>query len=126
MGCTVKKETVHKYCCNCKEICIPGATPLCGRCDECDNCCGRCLVREVHKLVVYPAIKETPVRTCTVVGWTCPHCGCEVNGNATPAAAPAAPAPAPPELPTRLPPPPKTTDAAPVQPETASRGMPGF
>ncbi|MGA2255080.1 MAG: hypothetical protein ABSG53_10495 [Thermoguttaceae bacterium] len=123
--CTTKKTAEHKYCCACKDICIPGVTPICGRCDNCDtgnnggqDCCDcRCRVREVHKLVVHPVTKETPARVCTVQ-WVCPNCS--GNGSAptlAPSVAPAAPLPAappPPPSTNRLPPPPKTTDIAPL------------
>lgn len=129
--CTTKKTTEHKYCCACKEICIPGVSRIgqgcencgngCGTCDPCNNGCQdgcdcRCRVREVHKLMVCPVSKEKPVRECTVQ-WVCPNCnncgGC--GATAAPAAAPAAPGPAAPapNAP-RLPPPPKTTQAAPT------------
>jgi len=147
MGCTTKTETIHKYCCACKDICIPGPTRLCDRGGDacnggesgccangggengcCDNGGCNCRVRTVHKLVVCPEKKEHCVRTCTVA-WTCPNCGCGVDqGGAvvTPPApvkpAPAAPAPNP----QRLPPAPKTTDAAPLPPEIAHHGGSGF
>ena len=135
MTCDTKKETVHKYGCHCKWICLPPVTPACG-CDCCDNGnsngngndCGCCEIRCVHKLVVFPATKETPVKKCTVL-WTCPKCGygpcCDGAAvPATPAPAPNAPAPA--AEPLRLPPPPKTTDASPAPSDVANRGLQGF
>jgi hypothetical protein len=140
MTCDTKKETVHKYCCTCKWICLPPVTPACG-CKQCDNSnnncedCGCCQIRKVHKLVVYPTTKETPITKCTVL-WTCPKCGYGPCGDGVaapgttvqpPAPAPTMPAPAPAKEPSRLPPPPKTTDAAPQQPvEVATRGLQGF
>ncbi len=137
--CTTKKTTVHEYCCACKEICIPGVTRIgerneccensgagnggCKPCDPCNNGCQdgcdcRCRVREIHKLMVCPVTKETPVRACTVQ-WVCPNCsncgGC--GATAAPGAAPPMPGPAaPPPAPNtnRLPSPPKTTNIAPV------------
>ena len=35
--CTTKKTTEHKYCCTCKEICIPGVTRIGERCEGCEN-----------------------------------------------------------------------------------------
>ncbi len=119
IGCTTKKETTHGYCCVCKPMCVPGVTPILGRCDGCNNCndgnsasatgcaagCGdpgcqdgcdcRCRVHEVSKLVIHPQTKETQVRTCTVQ-WVCPKCGAcggECGATAAPSAAPAAPGP---------------------------------
>ena len=106
MTCDIKKETVHKYGCTCKWICLPPITPpACGCCCErCDNgsgnsngnCedCGCCEIRCVHKLLVCPVTKETPVRKCTVL-WTCPKCGygpcCDGSAEpATPMPAPSA------------------------------------
>jgi hypothetical protein len=101
--CETKKETVHKYCCKCKEICIPGVTPICcankggccdnsgacnggctTACDPCnDGCCDggncHCRLHCVHKLMVCPQTKEHCVRGCTVT-YTCPHCGDCCNG----------------------------------------------
>src|SRR5271157_4994106 len=37
--CETKKETIHKYCCKCKDICIPGVTRIGERCDG-GNACG--------------------------------------------------------------------------------------
>ena len=91
--CTMKKTTIHEHCCKCKEICIPGIAPLCHGCDACD-CCNsgcktecdcHCRVREVHKLMVCPVTKETPVRECTVQ-WVCPKCS---QGNFAPSVTPA-------------------------------------
>jgi hypothetical protein len=135
MTCDTKKETVHTYGCHCKWICLPPVTPACG-CDRCDNGngngngedCGCCQIRCVHKLVVCPVTKETPVKKCTVL-WTCPKCGygpC-CDGSAAPAnPAPAPSAPAPAAEPMRLPPPPKTTDSAPAPAVAANRGLQGF
>ena len=133
--CATKKTSEHKYCCKCKDICIPGVTRLCDRGQGCENCngsangcgacdpgcqdCGdcRCRVREIHKLTVFSVTKETPVRECTVQ-WACPNCSnCGACGTTTaPSMAPATPgpaAPAPAPSTNRLPPPPKTTDLAP-------------
>ena len=133
MTCDTKKETVHKYGCACKWICLPPVTPVCGR-DCCDNgnsnCkdCECCEIRCVHKLVVCPVTKETPIKKCTVL-WTCPKCGygpC-IDGPAVPAMpAPAPSAPASAIEPLRLPPPPKTTDAGPAPSAEADRGLQGF
>ena len=120
--CGTKKTAEHRYCCGCKEICVPSPTCL-GRgnpCDPCNNCCQdncdcHCRIHEVHKLMVFSVTKETPVRQCTVQ-WVCPRCS---QSGGQPAAAPASPAPAPvAPAPTinRLPPPPKTT-SAPTAPE---------
>jgi len=121
--CTTKKTTEHKYCCGCKEICVPGVTGICGKCNPCcdnggqENCDCHCRVHEVHKLMVFPATKERPVKQCTVQ-WVCPNCS--GGSNSAPAAvpstapAPAAPPPAPGAKSSRLPPPPKTTDATPL------------
>jgi hypothetical protein len=156
MTCTTKTETTHKYSCLCKDLCVPGVTPMFGRCDNGDNCgnsaacsggcatgacdpaCGgcqdscdcNCRVYEVHKLVIHPVTKETPVRTCTVL-WTCPNCSnaasCGTGG--APGMAPAAPgpttAPAPAPPANRLPPPPKVTDVAP-SPEDIRMARAGF
>jgi hypothetical protein len=142
--CETKKETVHKYCCKCKDICIPGVTPICqsgsaccdnsgangsggatgcATCDPCqDGCDCRCRVRTVHKLMVCPETKEHCVKGCTVT-WACPHCGDCGSGcgeaTAVPSVAPAtpgptAPAPAPAPKTDRLPPAPKTTNLAPM------------
>ena len=115
MTCMTKKTTEHKYCCKCKDICIPGVTRLGERCEGCENCggcangcgacdpcnngcqdCGdcRCRVREVHKLMVCPVTKEHCVRACTVQ-WACPNCGNCGGCGATPAPSmtPAAPGP---------------------------------
>ena len=144
--CDTKKETTHEYCCARKEICIPRVTPICqgGRgCDDSggcvagcdtgssnnrceDSCAGRCRVREVHKLMIHPVTKEVPVRKYSVA-WTCPNCGncgsCE--STAAPAAVPVAPSPASPApSPKRLPPPPKTTQAAPVPSEVGALRLP--
>jgi hypothetical protein len=144
MSCDVKKDTIHKYGCTCKWICLPPVTPACGGCcNQCENSntssncddCGCCQIRCIHKLVVCPVTKETPIKTCTVL-WTCPKCGygpcCDgapAPGAGTtqpPPAMPTMPAPAPKE-PSRLPPPPKTTDSAPRQPDVvAKRGLQGF
>ena len=103
--------------------CATGGAAGCGGCDPgCqDGCDCRCRVHEVSKLVIHPQTKETQVRTCTVQ-WVCPKCGAcggECGGTAAPSVAPAAtgptaapPAPAP--AANRLPPPPKTTDYAPL------------
>src|SRR5580704_12271246 len=70
LTCDTKKETVHKYGCACKWICFPPVTPAC-ECDRCDNSngncndCGCCQIRCIHKLVVCPVTKETPVKKCT-------------------------------------------------------------
>ncbi len=129
MTCDTKKETIHKYSCACKWICLPPVTPVCG-CDRCDNgngnCedCDCCKIRCVHKLVICPVPKETPVKKCTVL-WTCPKCGYGPCGDGS--VVPATPAPVgPPAEPLRLPPPPKTTDAPPAQPQVANRGLQGF
>ena len=118
---TTKKVVEYKYRCVCQDICIPGVTPLCKKCDGCDGCCdsgnngcqescgGKCCVRETHKLVKYPVIKEVPVRKCTVE-WVCPHCGqCnQCDSTSAPTVAPIAPNPAPPApLPRALPSAPK-------------------
>ena len=39
MGCAPKKETIHEYCCKCKDICIPGVTRV-GDCRPCSDKCG--------------------------------------------------------------------------------------
>ena len=130
MYCDVKKETIHKYGCTCKWICLPPVTPVCGR-DCCDNQqsneCECCQIRCVHKLLVCPTPKETPVKKCVVL-WTCPKCGYGPCGDGAPApATPAPSSPAPATEPSHLPPPPKVTGTAPVQPElVADRGMQGF
>jgi hypothetical protein len=90
--CATKKITEYKYGCVCEELCIPGITRLAPRCRSCEDssrcagacdtgngsgqegCEGRCLVREVPKLVKYPVTKEVPVRKCRVE-WVCPKCG---------------------------------------------------
>ena len=36
--CTTKKTTEHKYCCTCKDICVPGVTRIGERCEGCENC----------------------------------------------------------------------------------------
>jgi hypothetical protein len=126
--CETKKEAIHKYCCTCKDICIPRVTPICQSGECCENGCdGCCRVREIHKLVIHPATKEHQVRVCTV-SWTCPRCGS--NAPATiPSVAPAAPAaptaPVPAPGARRLPPPPKTTDIAPLPEDTRMAGA-GF
>jgi hypothetical protein len=132
IGCTTKSETTHKYTCVCKEICVPAVTPIFGRCESCENCgacatgCAacdpagtgcqdgcNCRIHEVHKLVVHPVTKETPVRTCTVV-WTCPNCS-NCGTTAVPSVAPAVPGPAAPAPnANRLPPPAKTTGITPL------------
>ena len=156
MTCETKKTTEHKYCCKCKEICIPGVTRIGERCDSCDNCgaCGggcnacdpcnngcqdscdcRCRIREVHKLVVCPVTKEHCVRACTVQ-WVCPncsHCG-SCDATSAPSVAPTAPAPAAPAAPVapapssnRLPPPPKTnTTSMPPVLEDVGTAQAGF
>ncbi len=140
--CETKKETVHKYCCKCKDLCIPGVTP-CGchggeccdnngacnggcatGCDPCEKGCGdcRCRVIEVHKLMVCPVTKEHCVRGCTVT-WACPKCGDCCGGcdalpptNAVPAApGKAAPAPAPAPNSNTAPPPPKVTSTSAIE-----------
>ena len=127
--CETKKTTVHKFCCNCKEICVPGVTRVCGACENCNDsgnggqdCCDcRCRVHEVHKLMVCPATKEHCVRGCTVE-WVCPN-GCGCQSVSAPGAAPAAPgpaAPAPAPSTNRLPPPPRTTDVAPLPQDVQS------
>ena len=90
--CVPKTTTEHKYCCKCKEICIPGVShpgegcEHCGECGACDGGCNacdpckqgcqdggncHCRVREIHKLMVCPVTKETHVKQCTVQ-WVCP------------------------------------------------------
>jgi hypothetical protein len=130
--CGTKKETIHKYGCVCKYICLPPVTPLLGRCEPCDSgnhsCsdCGHCKVRAVNKLVICPVTKETTTKECAVK-WTCPKCGCGYESNSAAPSVPAGPSsPAPAPAPQRLPPPPRVTDAAPSQPEVVSRGMPQF
>ena len=145
--CTTKKTTEHKHCCTCKDICIPGVTRIGQRCEGCDNCGGcangcsacdpcnngcqdccdcRCRVREVHKLMVCPATKETPVRACTVK-WVCPNCshcgGCEATSAPTvsPPAAPGPTAPPPAPSSSKLPPP-RTTDVAPLPEDLRTAG----
>jgi len=119
--CTTKKTTEHKYCCGCKEICVPGVTRICDKCNECcenggqENCDCHCRIHEVHKLMIHPVTKETPVKQCTVL-WVCPTCSnCATTAPAPAAATPMAPGAPPTPAPNanRLPPPPKTTDAAP-------------
>jgi hypothetical protein len=107
-SCTTKKVTEYKYVCKCEDMCVPGVTPICKKCQSCENsgecavagdtcnngcqegCGGRCLVREVHKLTKYPVTKDVPVRKCTVE-WVCPQCDC--HGNCAEGAAPSAPMP---------------------------------
>jgi hypothetical protein len=142
--CTTKTETMHKYCCACKDICIPGVQHLgckggcggesCGGCESgccaggCDPCkkdCGdcRCVVKTVHKLLVCPETKEHCVRGCTVT-WACPKCGecgseCGGCGGGPAPAAPSqgAPAPAPAPAPngSKLPPAPKVTSTSAIE-----------
>ncbi len=84
-----KKVTKHEYTCLCEDICIPGCSCCCNHCRNCgcDNgnngcqegcgcgCGGKCLVRDVSRLVIHPVVTEVPVKKCTVE-WVCPHCGC--------------------------------------------------
>jgi hypothetical protein len=141
-GCTTKKVTNHRYDVVCKELCIPGVTPVrkrgdcAGGCDTggCNNGCGscgegHCRVREVHQLVKYPVTKEVPVKTCTVTGWTCPNCG-GCGGQPSSAAAPAQPTAAPkavvpvPKPAAPLPPAPRTTEIAPRLPQVTTVQVP--
>jgi hypothetical protein len=115
LGCEMKKVTDYKYCCKCKDICIPGVTPCLGRGDCCEPCV-KCCVRTVHELVKIPVTKEVPTRTSSVT-WFCPRCQpCPVEGgSAAPQAAPTAPVPpAPRALPPIPPAPPKSTGLAPL------------
>ncbi len=87
--CAPKKVTKHEYTCLCEDICIPGCSCCCNHCRNCgcDNgnngcqegcgcgCGGKCLVRDVSRLVIHPVVTEVPVKKCTVE-WVCPHCGC--------------------------------------------------
>ncbi len=134
--CDTKKETIHKYGCTCKYICLPPVTPICGKCNECcennGNCCEKdchCMIRAVNKLLICPATKETPVKKCTVC-WVCPSCGCQCDVGTVAPAAPAGssvPAPAPAPAPQQqLPPPPKTTEVVPLPPTVAARDLQGF
>jgi hypothetical protein len=156
MTCETKKTTEHKYCCECKDVCIPGVTRIGERCGGCDNsgACGggcaagcnacdpanngcqdncdcRCRVRTVHKLMVCPVTKETQVKACTVT-WTCPNCGgcggCG-EGTAVPGVGPAAPAPtapAPPPSSNRLPPAPPKTTNLAPMPEDIHTARTGY
>jgi len=98
-----------------------GDCGTCGGCggDACNNgcqeSCGKCCIHEVRKLVVYPCVKEVPVRKCWIE-WVCPKCGDCCNGQ--PAATPAQPTPAPtptaPAPAVRLPGPPQATGVTPL------------
>jgi hypothetical protein len=126
---TAKKTTVYKLSCSCETVCIPGVSPPCRRCECCDgsakggdSCqeeCGCCRVREIHKLVKCPVTKEECVKKCTVE-WTCPKCGkcgaCETT-SAPAGASPATPAPT--AAPLRIVP--KTTSLAPLPAQLGSR-----
>ncbi|MGD0897352.1 MAG: hypothetical protein ABR915_05910 [Thermoguttaceae bacterium] len=123
--CTTKKVTEYKYTCCCEDKCLLCPSCRCSKCCDncagsggcatggdtsnngCQECCGKCKVCEVKKLIKCPCVKEVPVRQCTVE-WVCPKCGnCGEGGSTSaPAAAPSAPAPG-------LPPPPKSTGLAP-------------
>jgi hypothetical protein len=123
--CTTKKVVEYKYCCECKDICIPGVTPLLkGCCGNCQSCCegGHCCARETHKLLKYPVTKEVPVRQCTVE-WVCPNCS---GSGQAPSEAPAAPAPAvqPRQRPSTPLPPPRTTEAPIPMPGVADYPIP--
>jgi hypothetical protein len=120
MTCTKKKETINKYCCTCKDVCIPGVTRLCERGEGCNNGCQEgcdchCRVREVHKLMIYPETKEKQVRGCTVQ-WVCPNCNPRGGSGSTSAPSVAPPMVAPPAAAPKSSalPPPRTTDAAPL------------
>ncbi len=115
--CEPKKLSVTKYTEACKWICIPPVTRFCDRGEPCssDGGCGKCCVREVHKLYKYSCPKEECVKKCTVC-WTCPNCGCAGGepGAPQPGVAPpppAAPLPPGPEIP-RVPAPPKPPKSA--------------
>ena len=89
--CAPKTVVEHQYTCLCEEVCIPGcsccwlqavrqlrrfrlgpvtpATTVARR-----AAAGKCIVRQVPRLVIHPVPKEVPVRKCTVE-WVCPNCG---------------------------------------------------
>ena len=103
--CKTKTETVHKYCCECKDICIPGIEHLgckggccgekcgacggqCGGCESgccaggCDPCkkgsgvCGDC--RCTVKTVHKLMVCPEAKEHCVracTVSWVCPKCG---------------------------------------------------
>jgi hypothetical protein len=121
--CAPKTTTMHKHGCVCEEICIPGVSrcgdhPCSGKCEGgCNSCatgnnggdegCGcHCRVREIHKLVIYPATKCSSVKKCSVE-WVCPQCSNQCAAasgdsmeSAKPAVAPQKPAiPRAPKLP---------------------------
>jgi hypothetical protein len=146
--CEPKTTSIHNHGCVCEEICIPGVSrcgegcgdhPCCGKCEggcnACNSCptcnagnggaggdegCGcHCRVREIHKLVIYPATKCSSVKKCSVE-WVCPQCHatcpCSEGGatiqNAQPAPAPQKPMiPAAPRLPVK-----QTSNVAPLPP----------
>jgi len=131
--CEPKTITKHEYCCHCKDICVPGPEHCCKDCDGCcHEDCGKCLVRQVHKLATIPCSHQECVRKCKVE-WVCPRCNGQATGAApvmgtpTPAApAPEIPATSPgPNVAPPLPPPApiKTTEAAPQPPDLSTADL---